>query len=190
MKNQSLFFPSFLMMMFLFLAVYSCTPKSANKLVSISDKEIEVNYNKSLQKWNAVKQLHNNSYEYHVSFSSWVGYRSTTKVMVKNGIVVAREFSETKRNKENDRFEQEETIIYTEDKSNLNSHEQGRKGITLDKVYENCGQISLQADPVLNQIYFGTDDATGIILSCGYRLKNCADDCSDGIYIDTFNWLE
>jgi len=170
---------------FLLLIIISC---STYKGVKIANTEIEANFNNSLKKWKTLKKSHNDSYEYEVSLSSWVGFRNTTKLVVRKGKLVSREYLETQRNK-NDRFADEETLIYKEEGADINKNEKGFKGVLIDQVYNKCGTESLQVDEKENNLYFSINEM-GIIKSCGYSPKNCADDCSRGIYISSFKWLE
>jgi len=174
----------------LLISINACnTPKQVSTShVEIANKELEVAYNKSLQDWNKLKQKHNNSYEYSVSFASWVGYSNTTTIVVKKGKIISRIFAEKKMD-DNDRFSAEEIEMYRENESTINTHERGFKGMTMDETYENCGNKSLQMSETENRLYFVTDDA-GILKNCGYGLINCMDDCSRGVNISSFKWLD
>lgn len=165
--------------------VMSC---KTQQFINISDKKIETAYNESMKSWNEQKKEHNNSYEYAVSFSSWVGYHATTTIGVKNGKVISRTFSERTQDADG-RFSEGEMTVYTENEANINTHEKGYKATTIDEVYKNCGTKSLQVDEQFNSIYFATDDL-GIIKSCSYTPQNCMDDCSVGIDISSFKWTE
>ena len=173
------------LILFLIFIGISC---STNKIIQISNTEIETNFNKSLKQWKIQKKAHNNSYEYQVSYLSWVGYRNTTKLVVRNGKLVSREFSETQQD-ENDRFTDNEILIFKEDESNINKNQKGFKAVLLDELYDDCGAQSLQANEKENKLFFTVDDM-GIMSSCGYTPKDCVDDCSIGVYISSFKWLE
>lgn len=83
-----------------------------------------------------------------------------------------------------------ETILkYTEEKEALNTHQEGSPAITLDELYDNCAAVYLKADTTKNRITFRVDEA-GIVSSCGYTPKNCADDCFKGIHITKIKWLD
>ena len=161
---------------------------SGNKGIRIGNKEIGQAYNESLDTWTQQKKKHNNSYEFAFSHSSWVGYRNTTTVVVKQGKIISRTFSENQLD-ENDYFTQEEVLVYEEKESEINTHEQGFKAQTIDQVYEDCGTKSLKVSEGQNNLFFKAD-GNGIIQSCGYSMKNCADDCFNGVTIQNFRWLE
>lgn len=172
----------------IFLPVFVLFSCNTYKSVQISNAKIGTDFNKSFKTWNTLKKIHHNSYTYHVNFSSWIGYSNTTKIVVKNGKVISREYLETQRS-DRERYKDEETKIYEENASNLNTNEKGFKGVTMDQVYTDCGTKSLQADEDENNLYFTVDDL-GIVKACGFAIKNCADDCSEGVYISKFKWLE
>jgi len=167
------------------LVIPSC---NTNKGIVISNKEIEKEYNESLEKWNQLKKEHNNSYEYVVSHSSFVGYRNSTKITVKNGVLVQREHSET-RSLPAGGFSQEEFQVYIENEPEINSNELGFKAQTFENIYKDCGKHTLQVDENMNHVYFKTN-SMGLLNTCSYSPKNCMDDCSTGVYISNFNWLE
>ncbi|MEM9820078.1 MAG: hypothetical protein AAF985_03365 [Bacteroidota bacterium] len=177
---------SYLFFLASFLFFFSCT--SAKK-ISIPNQAIDGAFNKSFQTWQQLKKDHNNTYQYEVSIASWVGYRSTTKIVVRNGQVISRSFSENQLSENGRYYSEEMTLVYTEDKSTINSHNNGAEGLTIDQVYEQCGTKSLQVSEVDNKLFFKTDKA-GVIESCGSTMKNCMDDCSMGVYIANFQWME
>ncbi len=171
--------------LFLMFMTISC---STSNRIKISNSEIETNFNKSLNNWNKLKKTHNNSYAYDVSFASWVGYRNTTKIVVRNGQLISREFLETQRDKKN-RLTQSEIQVFKEEGDDINKNDKGFKGVLLDQVYDDCGNKSLQANEAENSIYFSVNEI-GIVKSCGYAMKGCMDDCSTGVFVSNFVWLE
>lgn len=197
MKNQKLILITLLYLCISCLT-FSCfmnkgTTNSKNtseeaKEINIADYEIESNFNESLKLWNELKVQNGNSYEYSIGYFSFVGYRSTVTVTVENGEVVNRSYSETKQ-RDGGGFEQMESIVYVEDKSDLNTHEQGPKAVTFDEIYATCGNNTLQVDLSRNKIYFSTDDE-GLLKGCTYIENGCMDDCSVGVNVSSFEWLD
>jgi len=170
---------------FLFLMIASC---GTTNLVQLPNKTIEADYNKSLQRWNTFKKEHNNSYEYTVNAASFTGYYSLTRIMVKNGIVASRTFLD------NDVFEDKRPAgqaveKYTEGMAELNTHENGFKAITIDEIYATCAGTYLVVNEKENEISFSVDDL-GLIKYCGYYPKGCMDDCSRGVSISNFKWID
>jgi len=170
---------------FFALLIFSC---SSSKMIQISNTELETNFNNSLTKWTALKKANNNSYEYDVRFMSWVGYSNTTMIVVQNGKVVSRSYLETSLNN-NDRYSETEALVFSEKENEINSHEQGYKGVLFDEIYHDCGTKSLQKNEDENNLYFIIDEQ-GILKNCGSALKNCMDDCSVGVSVSRFRWLE
>lgn len=156
--------------------------------ISIPNPVIETSFNESYKTWNKEKKVHQDSYQYEVGFSSWVGYRNTTKIEVENGQVVSRTFLETQQH-HNEKFSEKEILIFEESGTTVNTHKSGFKAVTIDQIYQNCGTISLQANEEMNHIFFAVDEL-GILKSCSFGQKNCTDDCSQGVNIYNFKWLK
>ncbi len=76
---------------------------------------------------------------------------------------------------------------YSETGANLGSHEKGADLLTIDDLYNSCPEY-LNVDPTTNTIYFRTKK-NGLMTSCGYRPKNCMDDCNRGVSIMSFIWI-
>jgi len=61
--------------------------------------------------------------------------------------------------------------------------------MTFDKIYSDCNQVILSANPNTNDITFKT--AKNRLLSvCTFFPKSCANDCVVGYNIGNFQWLE
>lgn len=172
-----------LLLFILVLILFSC---KSQKNVQIPNKDFEQKYNTSLKKWNQVKKEHKDSYEYSISFSSFIGYSNTTTVTVKEGKIIAREFSETVQDEQGN-FNEERTI-YQEKGNEVNSDKNGFKAILFDQIYQDCGNNYLQQDEQMNHLYFDVD-GIGILKHCSYFPKNCMDDCSTGVTVSRFKWL-
>lgn len=165
-------------------AISACkTPQG----VSIPDKGISKKYNNSLRTWNKLKVENNNSYTYTVSVSSWVGYREATKITVRAGKAVEREFFSNKMDGQVSGFSEFQTV-YQEKETDINTHHRGYKAITIDEIYKTCGGESLQVSGEMNDLHFSTNDE-GILKACGSIRKGCMDDCFGGVSITAFEWL-
>lgn len=149
---------------------------------TISNAPVAKDYKESSQRWRYLKNRNQNSYEYTVELSSWIGYHSFTKITVLNGQIIGREFSENSNDLNN------LVTVYKEDHLNINTHTEGFKAVTFDEIYQQCLSNYLQVDEKSNQIYFSVDD-TNILKSCGYISYDCADDCFVGVNISSFKWI-
>lgn len=144
-----------------------------------SDISHESDYDKSYKSWVAFKTSSNNSYRYKVSFTSWTGYSTETVITVKAGQVVGRSYvAKTVEHPSNSVLVREE---WTEDESTLNTHANGDPSATLDEIYDRAkNQWLLKRKDA--EVYLETKN-NGMISSCGFVPKNCADDCFRGIHI-------
>jgi hypothetical protein len=165
-------------------SIYLSVGKSVNYL----------EYFKSLQTWNTLKKENNNSYSYISSYQSWTGNYSNTKIEVKNGIPISRnyetgvmEYNISDNNKVDIKNTKNDT--YSENQSNLGTHKSGFSAITIDDIYKKCITSMLKVSILNNTINFELDK-NGLISSCGYTPKNCQDDCFRGIEISNFQWIK
>jgi major membrane immunogen (membrane-anchored lipoprotein) len=160
---------------FLVILASSCK-KDKNKT---SDN---VAYKNSYTAWVAFKNQHNNSYAYTVSDISSTGYNTETTITVNNGKVVARDYK--RKTKVIDSSDPNQiTAQWHEDESTLGTHtDEGAELLTLDEIYSRANTVWLKADPKTNTIYFEVN-TNGLLASCGYVPKNCADDCFTGVNI-------
>lgn len=153
------------------------------------------NYKESLKEWGELKEQKGNSYFYQASFSSSEGcYGQETKITVKDGVPIAREYKESTCEILKDpltlNITREEKILeqYSEDASNLGTNEKGSQAVTIDFLYKECkGNLGVSSKK--NETYFEADEE-GIIKYCGYVPRNCADDCYEGVLIDYFEWIK
>jgi hypothetical protein len=160
------------LVVFMFILLASCS----KEIVSPSG----VSYQQSLNYWNAYKASVNNNYSYTVVFGSVFGYGSETKITVKGGVVIARDYIATRRIN-NGPIEIYKT--WSETAANLNTHaSEGADLITLDDIYVKAKNEWLTVDKKKNTIYFETDNK-GLLSSCGYVPEGCQDDCFRGITI-------
>jgi hypothetical protein len=138
-------------------------------------------YALSYRSWLDFKDSSGNSYRYKVVSGSWTGYGTETIITVKKGKVVERSFV-AKAYANNGTNTINILEQWTEDESQLSSHEKGAALRTMDEIYQLAKTDWLQK----------RDDATtyfeaknhGLISSCGYVPNGCADDCFQGISID------
>ncbi len=136
-------------------------------------------FDRSYQTWLNFKSTSDNSYRYKISTSSWVGSSTETIITIKNGQAIARSYVAKRIDRTTN-----QVVVYdqwTEDKSNLNSHQSGASALTLDQIYEKA-----KTDWLLKRKNAKTSfeaNNNGMISSCGYVEDNCADDCFIGIYI-------
>tara|TARA_B100000809_G_scaffold179903_1_gene177520 strand:+ start:5125 stop:6018 length:894 start_codon:yes stop_codon:yes gene_type:complete len=145
----------------------------------------EYTFNESLEAWNQLKVINGTSYRYTTEFISWGNFGNRTEITVTNGVVTTRKYEE---------FLTENTTIkpllisYTETGNALGTHANGAPVKTLDALYDICVGDYLTVDVEENYISFYTNNL-GILYSCGYVPKYCADDCFRGIGIVAFEWI-
>lgn len=154
-----------------------------------SDIEYGNGYEKSYKAWLNFKESSNNSYKYVVTAGTWVGASWQTTITVTNGEVTQRDFKYT---------HMDETILgnlpedylleWTENKSELNTHEHWPAAVTLDEIYDIARKEWLIKRENA-ETYFETNNA-GMISSCGYIDDNCQDDCFRGITISSIEPVE
>lgn len=147
-----------------------------------STSDLQSILKESRKLWDAQKIKHDNSYEYTMSFVSWVGFGYDTTVKVKNGKVVERTVqSFDRRNDEKSGF--------SENADQINTKGGGHQARTMEELYTECAKDCLSQDPKLNSIYLDFSD-TLILTGCSYVPKGCADDCTRGIDSFIFRWSE
>lgn len=145
------------------------------------DYHNEIEYKASYNAWLKFKTDSNNSYIYTTQRNSWTGHSGRMIITVNHGKIVARNYMVTGPDNEN------EGVVKTyeewqEDEATLNFHTSVGTSLTLDKVYEKAKNEWLKADEKNNYIHFEAKN-NGMISSCGYVPKGCADDCFMGITI-------
>lgn len=142
----------------------------------------QLEFQKSLELWNELKTKNGTSYTYEVDFTSFLGFSSTTKITVVNNIVVARSF-------ESFGIEDSELLTYEENEGNLGGNAVGAMVATIDELYTTCLQEVLVVDKEGNDILFSVSDA-GLLRTCVYIPMGCQDDCSRGVSISNFSWMQ
>ena len=164
----------------------SCDTNDSSKTKSIAE------YNSSLNSWNILKDSNRNSYTYTMSSGSVFGFGSNTTITVINGTVSSRIFELYSIYDDNNNYVgYDDRVIlesYTENIETLNSHDSGAAAVTIDALYDTCLSDYLSVDADSNTIVFDVDDAS-IIKNCLYIPEGCQDDCTFGIQISSFQWL-
>ena len=152
------------------------------KEVMLFNEEFE----KSKQVWNTYKNSINNSYSYITYHSSVFGSYAETKIIVQDGTVIGRIFKAGVYLQNTSQLDVRES--WTETISDLNTHTNGAKTLTLDDIYQKAPKEWLNVDAKMNHVYF-TTDTNGFIASCGYVPKGCMDDCFSGVQIKAITKL-
>ena len=150
--------------------------------ISVSSLEFcgdDNEYDNSLDSWNMLKLEHNDCYSYTSSFTSWVGFGSTTTIKVEDGTVIQRSYEATNSNGA-------AAESYDETGTDIGTNESGESALTIDELYGKCPTYLNKTE---STIYFETDD-DNIISRCGYVSNNCADDCFEGISIDSLEFCD
>ena len=137
-------------------------------------------FDRSYRTFKDFKASSGNSYRFTVASGSWTGASNETTITVKNGKPVGRSYVARRiidyTNNTAGIYEQ-----WTEDETNLNTHDWGFKLLTLDGVYQKA-----KTDWLLKRkdadTYFEVKNS-GMISSCGYVPHGCADDCFRGVTI-------
>lgn len=165
----------------------SCDTNSDTNYKNV--KEFET----SLESWKRLKLDNGTSYTYEISMGSVFGFGSTTKITVKNNLVVSRSFESYSIYDESNNYLSHEnrliTSSYTETPETIGTHDRGASPLTIDEVYNTCLNDYLFVDTDTNQVIFAVDDFN-LIKDCYYVANGCQDDCSIGIMITKFDWLE
>lgn len=148
--------------------------------------ESGLSFNESYSKWIELKKENDNSYIYQTSQISWTGFGAVTELRIENGIIKERKYEEYM---EYWNPNQRKIIdSYSENNTNLGSHEKGADLLTIDDLYNSCSGEYLKVNTDNNTLYFETEP-NGIMTKCGYVPNNCEDDCFNGITIMSFEWL-
>ena len=174
----------------LFLTVVSfssCSSDDKSESENVFVGESGINSSESKDLWLSLKSTNKDSYEYTIETASWTGFATSTTIKVEDGEVVSREFISTQPQEENP-AETETVEEYMEAGSDLGTHESGAEILTIDELYNLCFAEYLTVDTDSNLIYFDTT-SEGVINTCGYVNKDCADDCFIGFRLTNFIWL-
>ncbi|MGZ3765032.1 MAG: hypothetical protein ACXVB0_15440 [Mucilaginibacter sp.] len=170
---------------------------SCSKNGSSNPQNIEVvsatslTYRQSFDKWLSYKNSVHDNYTYTVETSSFTGFSTETKLAVKNGVVVSRDYTAYNQmaNSTNNAIVNAIAKQWHESGTSLNTHNnEGSRVLTLDEVYSIAATVWLKANPKTNDIYFETKN-DGVISVCGFFPLGCQDDCFTGINISAIKAL-
>ncbi|GAA4291382.1 hypothetical protein [Aestuariibaculum suncheonense] len=183
--------------------ILNCT----NEVDNNSNAKPLATFKMSLDYWSNLKQLHNASYNYTVSSKTELGYNCNTSITVENGIIMSRAFEVyTQYDDEANYLDFENRIIlksFFEDKTALGTHNcksndddynsisfcNAAPALTIDELYNTCLKKYLSVNPTSNEINFNVDDEN-LLKECYYTSNTCDDDCSFGIKLTHFEWLQ
>lgn len=141
--------------------------------------EFRKDFDKSFKTWLDFKASASNNYKYQLVTNSWSGSSTQTTITVKDGKVVQREYiSKTVKQPGNVITIHEDWV---ENGQELNSHKNYGAILTLDEIYEKA-KTELLIKRADAEVSFESKN-NGMISSCGYVPKNCADDCFSGFSI-------
>lgn len=123
-------------------------------------------------------------YSYEIDDSSFSGYWAKTTIQVSQDQVMGRSLvAGNVSDTDGSRFT---TTTWTETASEIGSHPEGRPARTMEQLYADCDRDVLTQDPDQNQVSFQAD-AQGVLRSCWYVPRNCADDCTFGVVLSQFS---
>lgn len=166
----------------------SLFPVTATLLLALAscedppDSPEQSRLSQSRSSWAALKSANGSSYRYTARDASFSGYRWQTTVEVLQDRVLRRTFrSETETGAEDQ--------AWVEEGSALGSHAGAAPPLTIEGVYEECAAEVLTKDPGANSITV-TFHSNGLLETCTYFPKNCADDCAVGVRVSSFEFLK
>ena len=161
-------------------------------ILFISCKKDDINYesdfDKSFKEWTSFKITSDNSYQYEVIGSTWIGYSWKTVITITDGKATQRYFKLTPAPGSTVNIPADQ-LEWTEKENELNMHTQSPAAatITLDEIYDRARKEWLiKRDKA--QVYFEAKN-NGMISTCGYVNDGCADDCFNGINISSIQPL-
>ncbi|WP_316803674.1 hypothetical protein [Pedobacter nototheniae] len=169
-------YASFFVLLFTVIFLNAC---KKDQIVYKSD------YAKSYQTWLDFKAATNNSYWYQVGTYSWTGYSTETTITVQNGVVTKRAYVSKAVDQKTHAIVV--LIEWTEDKTSLNTHQDGATIRTLDEIYLEAKNNWLLKRKDAETSFEAKNN--GMISSCGYVENGCQDDCFTGISISSIEKL-
>jgi len=134
---------------------------------------------KSQQLWQSIKSNYPD-YQYEVLFSSWVGFRHSTVVQIHQHQVSSREYRAWNA-------ERKLAHYWKELGTEVGLHAEGADPLTLDQLYSHCEQLIGNYYKESNHFRLEFNEQ-GLLKSCSYSPKQCADDCTQGIEIENLNF--
>lgn len=152
-----------------------------NMCINDNNSEYMENLEKSLLVWSDYKSKNGNSYQYSTDFLSWVGFGSKTTIIVNDDSVVRRIY----RSWDRDGNEISQWVESTSTK--LGTNKEGAPLKIIEELYDECREMLLTKDSEKNSISLDFDKK-GMIKNCLFSPKNCADDCSSGVRINSLSF--
>ena len=135
----------------------------------------------SLLVWQDLKAADDGTYQYTRSSSSFTGYRSTTTFVVEDDVVVRRSF---------EGYDENDVLVDSFDEQGAevgSDQEVGAKPVhNIDELYEICRDEVLTQDLETNYLYLTFRD-DGVLELCTYVPRDCADDCGEGVEVDSLD---
>ncbi|MFH6996123.1 hypothetical protein [Flavobacterium sp. FlaQc-48] len=172
MKNKIYY----IALLFIITLIISCSSDE-----SLSYKN---DFQSSQATWLNFKESSKNSYKYVVAGGSvFATYSWQTTITVSNGKIIYRNFKYI-GNTANIPAEQ---LEWTENESEINSHQNGAAALTLDEIYAKAKEEWLIKRKNATNYFEAKND--GLISQCGYVEKGCMDDCFVGITIKSIERL-
>lgn len=151
---------------------------------SDDDLSYKNDFQRSEASWLNFKESSKNSYKYVVAGGFvFFTYGWQTTIMVSNGKVINRSFKYI-GNPVNIPAEQ---LEWTENESEINNHQNGAAGLTLDEIYAKAKSDWLVKRKNATNYFEAKND--GLISKCGYVENGCVDDCFAGITIKSIESL-
>jgi len=130
--------------------------------------------------WHEVQRQQGNTYSYAVPTESWTGYATRTALQIQASSAAYRRFESTPLL--NDDSYGPIALEWEERGADVGSHPGGAPPVTLDVLYQRCRNEVLARDPGENTITLAFDERN-ILRTCVYTPRNCADDCSFGVWV-------
>jgi len=144
-------------------------------------------YGISLSKWNNYKTSIHNSYSYINFFYVTIGINPTyneTKITVKNGVIVGREYATHYITMPNGTPQ----YTYTETQTDLGTHTEGGELLTIDDIYTKAKNVWLKSDPSHGPGILETNN-NGLISTVGYTITGIPESNFVGIHIKSITPL-
>ena len=139
-----------------------CGPDNSERLADLAV---------SLDAWEQAKSDNGNSYSYTREFFSFLGFSFETDFVVEDGVVVERHYKAQSGTN---------VVQWSEIGDEVGTHEgEGHRVALIDDLYEECKTEVLTQDEDENFMNLSFDE-NGLLQSCTYFPRNCADDCSRG----------
>jgi hypothetical protein len=123
-------------------------------------------------------------YHYSMQRASFTGWTSTTTVEISHDQATRQDYLQTHLQPADGGLQTVIADQWSEGPGQIGSHGGGTVK-TMEQLYDDCEREVLSRDRATNEVNFapGPD---GVLRSCWYRPKNCADDCTISYGVDDF----